>query len=123
MAEGSPIATTGGRFNPDCHSMCKIKTCVDLVVHKEKMITVKEMMQAQRITYPQAKIAYHSVFEVASTDKDAFGVKLEHGVFFIPGSSSDDEGDRANQSTNALWLGSSPPIPSRTRNAPWRHGL
>ena len=52
-------------------------------------------MQARRITDPQAKIAYHYVFEVASTDKDAFGVKLEHEVFFIPGFTSDDEGGQS----------------------------
>ena len=94
----------GGRFNPDCHSMFKIQTCDDLVVHKDKMTTVKEMMQSQRTTYPQAKIAYHSVFEVASTDKDAFGVKLEHEVFVIPGLTSDDEGGQSqpiNQNTLA----------------------
>ena len=94
----------GGRFNPDCHSMFKIQTCDDLVVHKDKMTTVKEMMQAQRTTDPQAKIAYHSVFEVASTDKDAFGVKLEHEVFFIPAFTGDDDGGQSqpiNQGTLA----------------------
>ena len=35
------------------------------------------------------------MFEVASTDKDAFGVKLEHEVFFIPASTSDDEGGQS----------------------------
>ena len=62
------------------------------------------MMQAQRTTDPQAKIAYHSVFEVASTDKDAFGVKLEHEVFFILGFTSDHDGGQSqpiNQNTLA----------------------
>ena len=92
-----------GKFNPDCHSMFKIKTCDDLVVHKDKIATVKEMMQAQRTTDPKAKIAYHSVFEVASTDKeDAFGVKLEHEIFFILGLTSDHNGGQSqpiNQNT------------------------
>ena len=98
----------GGRFNPDCHSMFKIQTCDDLVVHKEKMITVKEMMQAQRITYPQAKIAYHSVFEDASTDKDAFGVKLEHEVFFIPAFTSDGDGGKSQPITQSTLAGKLP---------------
>ena len=62
------------------------------------------MMQAQRTTDPRAKIAYHSVFEVASTDKDAFGVKLEHEVFFSPGFTGDDDGGQSqpiNQGTLA----------------------
>ena len=53
---------------------------------------------------PQAKIAYHSVLVIASTDKDAFGVKLEHEVFFTSGFTSDDEGGQSkpiNQNTLA----------------------
>ena len=99
---------TGGRFNPDCHSMFEIKTCDDLVVHKEKMTTVKDMMQAQRATYPQAKIAYHSVFEVASTDRDAFGVKQEHEVFFIPAFFGDDDGAQSQQINQGTLAGKLP---------------
>ena len=113
---------TMGKFNLDFHFMFRIKTCDDFV-YREKMMTVKEVMAEQRAKDPQAKIAYHSVFDIASTDKDAFGVKLEHEVFVIPGLTSDDEGDRANRSTKTLWLGSSPPTPSRTHTASWRHGL
>ena len=78
--------STMGKFNPDCHFMFRIKTCDDFV-YREKMMTVKEVMAEQRAKAPQAKIAYHSVFGIASTDKDAFGVKLEHEVFVIPGQS------------------------------------
>ena len=99
---------TGGRFNPDCHSMFKIQTCDDLVVHKEKMTTVKDMMQAQRATDPQAKIAYHSVFEVASTDRDAFGVKQEHEVFFVPAFFGDDDGAQSQQINQATLAGKLP---------------
>ena len=75
--------------------MFAIKTCDDLVVYGGATFTVKEVMRAKRITDPEAEIAYHSVFEVASTDTDAFGVKLEHEVFFIPEFSSDDEGGQS----------------------------
>ena len=67
-------------------------------------MTVKQVMAEQRAKDPQAKIAYHSVFGIASTDKDAFGVKLEHEVFVIPGLTSDDEGGQSqpiNQNTLA----------------------
>ena len=66
---------TKGNFNPDCHHMFKIKTCDDLV-HTSKMVTVKEVLAHQRANNPEAKIAYHSMFDIASTDRDAFGVKL-----------------------------------------------
>ena len=98
----------GGRFNPDCHSMFKIQTCDDLVVHKEKMTTVKDMMQAQRATDPQAKIAYHSVFEVPSTDRDAFGVRQEHEVFFIPAFFGDDDGAQSQQINQGTLAGKLP---------------
>ena len=88
--------------------MFKIKTCDDLVVHTYKIATVQEMMQAQRTTYPQAKIAYHSVFEVASTDKDALGVKLEHEVYFIPAFTGDDDGAQSQQINQGTLAGKLP---------------
>ena len=94
---------TVGKFNPDYHFMFRIKTCDDFV-YREKMMTVKEVMAEQRAKDPQAKITDHSVFDIASTDKDAFGVKLEHEVFVIPGLTSDDEGGQSqpiNQNTLA----------------------
>ena len=87
---------TKGNFNPDCHHMFKIKTCDDFV-YTSKMITVKEVLAEQRANNPEAKIAYHSMFDIASTDKDAFGVKLEHEVFFIPAFTSDDEAGKLGQ--------------------------
>ena len=78
----------GMDFLPARHPVFEIKTCDDLVVYGGATFTVKEVMRAKRITYPEAEIAYHSVFEVASTDTDAFGVKLKHEVFFIPAFSS-----------------------------------
>ena len=65
-------------------------------------------MREQRITYPQAKIAYHSVFEVASTDKDAFGVKLEHEVFFIPAFTGDDDGGQSQPVNQGTLVGQLP---------------
>ena len=81
---------TKGNFNPDCHLMFQIKTCDDFV-QTTRMVKVKEVMAEQRANNPEAKIAYHSMFDIASTDRDAFGVKLEHEVFFIPAFTSDDE--------------------------------
>ena len=101
--------------------MFKIKTCDDFV-HTSNMITVKEVLAEQRANNPEAKIAYHSMFDIASKDKDAFGVKQIHQIFFIPAFASDEEGDRTRQSRRALWLGSSRPIPSRAHTASCRHG-
>ena len=70
--------------------MYNIKTCDDFVF-TTKMTTVKEAVAEQRSNNLEAEIAYHSMFDIASTDKDAFGVKLEHEVFFIPAFTSDDE--------------------------------
>ena len=41
---------TRGTFTPDRHSMLEIKTCDDLVVYRGVMMTVKEVIRAQRIT-------------------------------------------------------------------------
>ena len=94
----------GMDFLPARHPVFEIKTCDDLVVYGGATFTVKEVMRAKRITYPEAEIAYHSVFEVASTDTDAFGVKLKHEVFFIPAFFGDDDQAQSqpiNQSTLA----------------------
>ena len=97
-----------GNFNPDCHHMFKIKTCDDLV-HTSKMVTVKEVLAHQRANNPEAKIAYHSMFDIASADKDAFGVKLEHEVFFIPAfTSSDEEGGQSQPITQSTLAGKLP---------------
>ena len=72
-----------GSFNPDCHHMYNIKTCDDFVF-TSKMTTVKEVVAEQRSNNLEAKIAYHSMFDLASKDKDAFGVKQDHEIFFIP---------------------------------------
>ena len=99
---------TKGNFNPDCHHMFKIKTCDDLV-HTSKMVTVKEVLAHQRANNPEAKIAYRSMFDIASTDKDAFGVKLEHEVFFIPAfTSSDEEGGQSQPITQSTLAGKLP---------------
>ena len=71
--------------------MHNIKTCDDFVF-TSKLTTVKEVMLEQRSNNPEAKIAYHSMFDIASKDRDAFGVKQDHEIFFIPAFSSDEEG-------------------------------
>ena len=97
-----------GNFNPDCHHMFKIKTCDDLV-HTSKMVTVKQVVAEQRANNPEAKIADHSMFDIASTDKDAFGVKLEHEIFFIPAfTSSDEEGGQSQPITQSTLAGKLP---------------
>ena len=98
---------TKGNFNPDCHHMFKIKTCDDWV-HTTKMVTVKQVLAEQRANNPEAKIAYHSMFDIASTDKDAFGVKLEHEVFFIPAFTSGEEGGQSQSITQNTLAGKLP---------------
>ena len=55
---------------------------------------MKDVVHDQQVKSPEAKISYHSMFEVAGTDKKSFGVKQEHEVFFIPALSGDgNDGD------------------------------
>ena len=98
---------TNGSFNPDCHHMYNIKTCDDFVF-TSKIATVKEVVAEQRSNNPEAKIAYHSMFDIASKDKDAFGVKQDHEVFFIPAFSSDEEGGQNQPITQATLAGKLP---------------
>ena len=72
------------------------------------MTTVKEVVAEQRSNNLEAKIAYHSMFDIASTDKDAFGVKLEHEVFFIPAFTSDEEGGQSQPITQSTLAGKLP---------------
>ena len=72
------------------------------------MVTVKEVVAEQRAKNPEAKIAYHSMFDIASTDKDAFGVKLEHEVFFIPAFTSGEEGGQSQSITQSTLAGKLP---------------
>ena len=85
-----------GKFNLDFHFMFRIKTCDDFVF-TTKMTTMKKVVAEHRANNWEAKIAFHSMFDIASTDKDAFGVKLEHEVFFIPAFTSDDEAGKLGQ--------------------------
>ena len=112
-----------GGFNPDCHHMYNIKTCDDFVF-TTKMTTMKKVVAEHRANNWEAKIAYHTMCDIASTDKDAFGVKLEHEVFFIPAFTSDEDGGQSQPITQSTLAGKlPPPIPSRTHTASWRHGL
>ena len=101
---------TKGNLNPDCHHMFKIKTCDDLLQLslQTKMVTVKEVVAEQRAKNPEAKIAYHSMFDIASTDKDAFGVKQEHEIFFIPAFASEEEGGQNQPITQGTLAGKLP---------------
>ena len=98
---------TKGNFNPDCHHMYNIKTCDDFVF-TTKMTTVKEVVAEQRSNNLEAKIAYHSMFDLASKDKDAFGVKQDHEIFFIPAFSSDEEGGQNQPITQSTLAGKLP---------------
>ena len=73
-----------------------------------RITTVKEVLAEQRANNPEAKIAYHSMFDIASTDKDAFGVKLEHEVFFIPAFTSGEEGGQSQSITQSTLAGKLP---------------
>ena len=87
--------------------MYNSKTCDDFVF-TTKMTTVKEAVAEQRSNNLAAEIAYHSMFDIASTDKDAFGVKLEREVFFIPAFTSDEEGGQNQRITQATLAGKLP---------------
>ena len=54
------------------------------------MARVVEVVANQRAINSEAKIAYHSMFDVASKEKDAFGIKQDHEIYFIPAFASDD---------------------------------
>ena len=105
--KGRFARNTNGSFNPDCHHMYNIKTCDDFVF-TSKTATVKEVVAEQRSNNPEAKIAYHSMFDIASKDKDAFGVKQDHEVFFIPAFSSDEEGGQNQPITQGTLAGKLP---------------
>ena len=96
-----------GSFNPDCHHMYTIKTCDDFVF-TSKIAAVKDVVAEQRSNNPEAKIAYHSMFDIASKDKDAFGVKQDHEVFFIPAFSSNEDGGQSQQITQGTLAGKLP---------------
>ena len=74
--------------------MFHIKTCDD-IVFTSKMLPVKDVVAEQKAKNPEAKIGYHSMFEIASKGTAAFGVKQEHEVFFIPAYSSSDEAGKS----------------------------
>ena len=96
-----------GKFNPDCHLMFKIKTCDDFV-YTSKMVTVKEVLAEQRKINPEAKLAYHSMFDIASTDQGAFGVKQDHEIFFIPAFVSNEDGGQSQPITQGTLAGNLP---------------
>jgi len=104
--------------------MYNIKTCDDFVF-TTKMTTVKEVVAAeQRSGNLEAKIAFHSMFDLASKDKeDAFGVKQDHEIFFIPAFASEEEGGQNQRITQGTLAGKLRPIPSRAHTGSWRHGL
>ena len=91
-----------GSFNPDCHHMFTIKTCNDFVF-TAKMVRVVDLVADQRSNMPEATIAYHSMKDMASKKKDAFGIKQDHEIYFIPSfASGDPSGQRQHLSQMAL---------------------
>ena len=72
------------------------------------MTTVKEVVAEQRSNNLEAKIAYHSMFDLASKDKDAFGVKQDHEIFFILAFSSDAEVGHSQPISQATLAGKFP---------------
>ena len=72
------------------------------------MTTVKEAVAEQRSNNLEAKIAFHSMFDLASKDKDAFGVKQDHEIFFIPAFASEEEGGQNQPITQGTLAGKLP---------------
>jgi len=105
--KGRLARNNNGSFNPDCHHMYNIKTCDDRVF-TTKMTTVKEAVAEQRSNNLEAKIAFHSMFDLASKDKDAFGVKQDHEIFFIPAFASEEEGGQNQPITQGTLAGKLP---------------
>ena len=87
--------------------MFNIKTCNDFV-YTSKIQRVVEVVANQRSSNPEAKIAYRSMFDIASKEKDAFGIKQEHRIYFIPAFSSDDEGAQKQQISQVTLAGKLP---------------
>ena len=104
---GKFARNANGSFNPDCHHMYNIKTCDDFVF-TSKITTVKEVVAEQRSNNPEANIAYHSMFDIASKDKDAFGVRQDHEIYFIPAFASDEEGGQNQTITQTTLAGKLP---------------
>ena len=66
------------------------------------------MVANQRSINPEAKIADHSMFDIASKKKDAFGIKQEHDIYFILAFSSEDEGGQKQQISQVTLAGKLP---------------
>ena len=88
--------------------MYTIKTCDDFVF-TSNITTVKEVVKEQRSNNLEAKIAYHSMFDIASKEKDAFGIKQEHQIYFVPAFSSDDQGGQNQPISQVTLAGKLPP--------------
>ena len=87
--------------------MFHIKTCNDFLFTSQ-IARVVEVVKNQRSINPEAKIAYHTIFDIASKDKDAFGVKQEHKIFFIPAICSDEEKGQNQKSSQINLAGKLP---------------
>ena len=85
--------------------MFHIKTCDDLVAHSSKMLPIKELVAEGKAKDPEVSIAYHSMFEIPSKDKHAFGVKQEHEILFIPAFTSDEDGGQSQPVMQATVAG------------------
>ena len=105
--KGGFARNANGSFNPGCHHMFHFKTCNDFVF-TSKMERVDEVVANQRSSNPEAKIAYHSMFDIASKEKDAFGIKQEHQIYFMLAFSNDDEGGQKQQISQVTLAGKLP---------------
>ena len=54
------------------------------------MVRVVDLVADQRFNDPEAKIADHSMKDIASKEKCAFGITQDHEIYFIPAFASDD---------------------------------
>ena len=87
--------------------MFHIKTCNEFVFTSQ-IARVVQVVKNQRSINPEAKIAYHSMFDIASKEKDAFGIKQEHQIYFVPAFSSDDQGGQNQQVSQVTLAGKLP---------------
>ena len=87
--------------------MFNIKTCNDFVF-TSKIARVVDVVANQRSINPEAKIADHSMFGIASKEKDAFGIQQEHDIYFILAFSSEDEAGQKQQISPVTLAGKLP---------------
>ena len=89
------FSNTMDKFNPEKHHEWSFGSCNEMVMHSNKLITLKKLVTDKQKEDPKAQVAYHDMKEIEGTDKLAFGImaRSTHKLFFVPtGNASDEQG-------------------------------